>query len=495
MSKIKAHISPLSHRGGEFIKVHLPNTDAAKNMIRSVRGRKWSQTNRCWYVPKTAAVYAELKEKFVVIVDKEIEKIEETIEEKRMPIVEKKKEATSINLPSFVEFRHSNGTIQKRITGDKIILLPEKETRFKVFVPYDKKGWIAAVKEIPGRAWNSEESYWSVPYVKMSFRLLQKNIGMKNCLRGFEIQADIPDETKAVQTQNKTTTLTGYDLLNDLQKTAVTALDEKLLLERRAISTRKAYRTNLIAFFLYYKNLKPEEITKKQFAQYILHLIRFKKISESRQSQIISSIKAYWERVLHRNKEWIDIPHPKKPKKMPNVLSTQEVADLISTPVNLKHKLALLLIYSAGLRRGELLNLKVKDINVLRRSIHVKGGKGKKDRYVLLAESAIPFLKEYKKQYRPTNWLFEGQYGGQYSATSLQNIFQKALEASKVNPYATIHTLRHSYATHCVEAGHNLKSVQEALGHNSLRTTEVYLHISSDALKRLQSPLDNLDIK
>ncbi len=495
MSKTKAHISPLFHRGGEFIKVELPNTNAAKNLIRSVTGRKWSQTHQCWYVPKTAAIYEELKEKFEIIIG-------DNSSLERVPLVVKKEQTKVVSAPilsdtqpHFVEIKHQNGAVQKRVTGDKIILLPEKETRFKVFIPYDKKGWIAAVKEIPGRAWNMEESYWSVPYVKMSFRLLKKNVGMQNLSIGFKINADIPEEIKIEAKTNKTAKITAYELLNTIQKDAIIALKEKLILERLSIKTIKAYSHHLVGLFLYYKDLKPEEISKKQFEQYVLHNIRFKKISESTQSQMINAVKAYWERVLKRGKEWIEIQHPKKPKKMPNVLSVEEVAALISAPKNLKHKLALILIYSAGLRKSELLNLKVKDINVSRRSIHVKGGKGKRDRYVLLAETAIPFLKEYKKQYRPVNWLFEGQYGGQYSGTSLQNIFQNALQISQVNPYATIHTLRHSYATHCVENGHNLKSVQEALGHNSLKTTEVYLHISSKALAKLKSPLDNLEIK
>jgi integrase/recombinase XerD len=494
MSKTKAHISPLFHRGEEFIKVSLPNTDIAKSLIRSVTGRKWSQTHRCWYVPKTTAVYKELQEKFELSIETTTLEALKSKETEIKPTVSPAK-IKHKPLPTFFEIKQQDGRIQKRVTGNKILLVPEKESRFKVFIPFDKKGWIAAVKEIPGRAWNMDESYWSVPYVKMSFRLLKKNIGMHNLSIGFIINADIPEEIKVPLKSQKVSSPTGYNLLNNLQQEAVTALNEKLMLERLAVSTMKSYKHHLTGLLLHYKNLKPDEISKKQFEQYLLHLIRFKKISESTQSSIINAVKAYWERVLKRGKEWIEIPRPKRPKKMPNVLSIEEVTALISAPKNLKHKFALLLIYSAGLRRSELLNLKTKDINISRRSIHIKGGKGKRDRYVLLAESAVPFLNEYKKQFRPINWLFEGQYGGQYSASSLQSIFQNALQESKVNAYATLHTLRHSYATHCVEEGHNLKSVQDALGHNSLKTTEIYLHISSKALKKLKSPLDNLDIK
>ena len=175
---------------------------------------------------------------------------------------------------------------------------------------------------------------------------------------------------------------------------------------------------------------------------------------------------------------------------MPNVFSQEEVIRLIESPDNLKHKLILLLIYSAGLRLGELVNIRVRDINFSRRVIFIKDGKGKKDRFVTLAEEVIPYIKTYKSQYNPDYWLMEGQLGGQYSKRSVQNVFRQALEKSKVFAFGTVHTLRHSYATHCVENGFDIALLQEALGHGSIKTTEKYLHISSHALKKLRSPLD-----
>lgn len=154
----------------------------------------------------------------------------------------------------------------------------------------------------------------------------------------------------------------------------------------------------------------------------------------------------------------------------------------------------MLLIYSSGLRLREVVNLLVRDININGRAIHIKRAKGQKDRYVTLADTVIPYLSAYQKQYQPSYWLFEGQKGGQYSKRSVQSIFKNALEKSKVNPYATVHTLRHSYATHCVENGHPLKAVQSALGHQSIKTTEIYLHISNKFRKELKSPLDDLNL-
>lgn len=167
-----------------------------------------------------------------------------------------------------------------------------------------------------------------------------------------------------------------------------------------------------------------------------------------------------------------------------------DIIKVIESPKNLKHKLILLLIYSAGLRLSELINIRIRDVSVSRRVIFIKDSKGKKDRFVTLAEQVLPYLKEYQNQYNPNYWLIEGNSGGQYSKRSVQSIFYKALESSKVFAYGTVHTLRHSYATHCIENGYSTALLQEALGHSSIKTTEKYLHISSNALKTLKSPLD-----
>lgn len=500
--------------------------------IKTIQGRAWNIEKKYWSVPMSRVVVEQLNTWFVgeihwafevekiiplmtstspVVSSKEIvvpfRKVElgNPIPSTKTSHSELKKApnfpAIDIAIPKDVSYNSytRNGQVHKVVTGQKIILAANAtETWLYAFVPFDKKGWQEVVNNIPGRQWMSDEKCWRLPYVKASFRLLKKYVGMEYLQILFKINADIPEEATAAQRfENHPSRLKNsqYNQLNDIQKSAVTLLVEKLTLERLAYSTIKSYKHHLAGLLLFYKNLKPDEITKKQLEHYLLHLIRFKKISESTQNQIINAVKAYWERVLNRSKEWIDIPRPKKPKKLPNVLSTEEIIDIIEATENLKHKLALLLIYSSGLRKGELLNLLKKDINIKRRSIHIKGGKGKKDRYVLLAETVVPYLTAYLKQYRPNRWLFEGQYDGKYSATSLHKIFKKAVEKSKANPYSTLHTLRHSYATHCVENGHNLKSVQEALGHESLKTTEIYLHISSHALKKLKSPLDNLDFK
>jgi len=281
--------------------------------------------------------------------------------------------------------------------------------------------------------------------------------------------------------------------LNDSQKKAIKDLEEHLILKQYSPTTIKSYRNHLMSVLIFHDKIPPNQIGNEEIQVYLLHQLKYKKISESTQNVVINAYKAYVEKVLDKPKEYVNIPRPKKPKKLPKVLSKDEIIDLLKCVKNLKHKFILLLIYSSGLRLGEIVNLRISDINLRKRSIFINRGKGKKDRYVLLASTAVPFYKAYKKQYTPVYWLFEGSTGGQYSKRSVQKIFTNAKIKSKINPFSTVHTLRHSYATHCVENGFSLKMIQEALGHNSLKTTELYLHITAAHLTQLKSPLDDLN--
>ncbi len=493
MSKPHAILSPLDHRGAKHIKVEIANNDESKSLVRQVPGRKWSRTHRCWYVPYSSEAFQKLKELFEI-------KVEDIVNESEMPIQKNADDSVGPSTPKhliepkFIEYVKDGKTMRK-IIGEKIIVKKNGAEWIAAFVPYDKTGWVNAVREINGRKWDAEKTCWLLPYVKTSFYHLKKSIGLKNIVFDFTIQKDIPNtyNLPVVHNQPKKKNRPGnYDQLNDLQKTAIKQTGQLLILKQYSYSTLKVYKAHLAALFNFHRDVAPQYLESSHVQQFLLHSIRFKKITESTQNQIINAYKAYVEKVLKRPKEWVDIPRPKKPKNLPNVLSEEEVVKLIRTPKNIKHKLILLLIYSAGLRLGEVVNIRTRDINYGRRTIFIRRAKGKKDRFVTLADAVIPYLKKYKKEKNPIYWLFEGQYGGQYSKRSVQRVFISALEKSKVNAYATVHTLRHSYATHCVENGFSLALIQGALGHASLKTTEKYLHISSKALAKLKSPLDIL---
>jgi len=212
-------------------------------------------------------------------------------------------------------------------------------------------------------------------------------------------------------------------------------------------------------------------------------------ISASQQNQRINAIKFYYEQLLGRQKEYYQLHRPHKEQRLPQVLSEEEIAKILKTITNLKHRCILSLIYSAGLRLSETVNFKVNDINSDRNLIIIHNGKGKKDRTTVLSRSILALLREYYLKYRPRLYLFEGFPGKKYSPRSIQAIFKKALERSGIKRHATVHTLRHSFATHLLERGTDLRYIQSLLGHFSSKTTEVYTHVTKIGFEKNQQPL------
>jgi site-specific recombinase XerD len=184
----------------------------------------------------------------------------------------------------------------------------------------------------------------------------------------------------------------------------------------------------------------------------------------------------------------------KKPSRIPVVLSVQEVQRLLNSFTNIKHKAIFTLCYSAGLRVGEILSLKVKDVDSDRMQIRIEQGKGQKDRYSILSEKVLGLLREYVKEYQPKDYLFEGQGGGQYSSSSIQTLMRTHKKKCCITKKATPHTLRHSFATHLLDNGTDTRFIQELLGHKHISTTQFYTHVSSRSMKDVKSPIENLDI-
>ena len=265
---------------------------------------------------------------------------------------------------------------------------------------------------------------------------------------------------------------------------------ELLRRKRYSQSTITTYTSYFLEFMKYHRTEDLDAITYQQINDYILELIQHKKISISQQNQRINAIKFYYEKVLGRRKQYIRISRPRKESKLPTVLTLEEVEKILQLTKNLKHKCILMTIYSGGLRRSELINLRVADIDSKRMLIKVCGAKGKKDRYTLLSERLLTELREYYLQYHPRTWLFEGQEQGKYSATSVERVFQDAIKRAQIRKYVTPHSLRHSFATHLLEQGTNLRYIQELLGHASTKTTQIYTRVASNALMKIRNPLD-----
>jgi len=236
-------------------------------------------------------------------------------------------------------------------------------------------------------------------------------------------------------------------------------------------------------------------ITSEQLKEYLHICISEKNCSVSYINQTIGAFKILHKDILGRDWDSLKIKRPRRETKLPVILSKQEVKKIIEAPRNIKHRAILSLTYSSGLRKSEVINLKPRDIDSDRMQIRVVGGKGKKTRYTILSAQILEQLRIYYKLYKPSNYLFEGQKKGMpISDTTISAIFNQSLKKTGIKKLATFHTLRHCFATHMLEQGINLRVIQMLLGHNSLKTTSVYLHVSNVDLNNIKSPLDSLDL-
>jgi integrase/recombinase XerD len=206
------------------------------------------------------------------------------------------------------------------------------------------------------------------------------------------------------------------------------------------------------------------------------------------------AIKLFYSHFFGHRMDLNRLEYPIREKTLPIVLSKEEVQRIVNNAGNIKHKAMLSLIYSCGLRRGEVLALKIRDLDKDRKVIRIEQAKGKKDRYVPYSDKLRVLLREYYAAWKPKEFLFEGQGGGPYSERSIAKVLEKAVKQSRISKKVTLHTLRHSFATHLLEAGTDIRYIQEVLGHNSPKTTMLYTHVSSKKLSEIRSPLEDLDI-
>ena len=269
---------------------------------------------------------------------------------------------------------------------------------------------------------------------------------------------------------------------------------ELLEQKRYSPSTIKTYRAYFSDFMEYHKGRNIDRLKVADINKYILYLVNEKKISVSQQNMRINAIKFYYEQVKGGQRQYYGgITRAKEYKSLPEVLSRNEVARILACLSNRKHRCMISLIYSAGLRRSELLNLTPKDIISERMLVRIMG-KGRKCRYSLLSEKLLKELREYFKEYRPQKWLFEGETPGeQYSASALVKILKEAASRAGIKHRVHVHMLRHSFATHLLEQGTDLRTIQELLGLNDIKTTSIYLHVTSTHKSSIPNPLDSLD--
>lgn len=338
---------------------------------------------------------------------------------------------------------------------------------------------IARVKALGGARWSATHRQWLLPYASYTEAELREALAgivvERKAGRGLASGADSLEAPHPVQLQ------------------AVEQFTRWLRTHRYAENTVKTYTEALLVFLRYYREREPTSLGIPDLEAFNHDYILKHRYSFTYQNQMINAIKLYYGKLLGRWLETDQIERPRRPQRLPHVLSKEEVKKILLAPTNIKHRCMLAIIYGCGLRRSELLGLKLEDIDVERNILWIRGGKGAKDRRVPLSAMLIKQIAYYREAYPTQIWLFEGQLKGTpYDEQSLQAVFKRAVRKAGVHPDATLHWLRHSYATHLLETGTDLRYIQVLLGHKSSKTTELYTWVTQPAFEKLKSPLDDL---
>jgi site-specific recombinase XerD len=273
---------------------------------------------------------------------------------------------------------------------------------------------------------------------------------------------------------------------------AIQKLENELISRRYSKSTIKSYVRH-VENFMEFIDKPSSYATEADVKSYVLSLAVDKDFSTSSMNIAINAIKFFLSEILDKNYITSVIKRPRKDKKLPVVLSSEEVKKILDVTKNFKHNLLLMIIYSCGLRVGEAVNLKFEDVDFDRHMLKIRSGKGRKDRYTIISNAALASLKVYIKPFSPSDWIFPGTPSKNHITTrTAEKVFETALKNAAIKKSAGIHSLRHSFATHLLESGVDIRYIQQLLGHVNLKTTEIYTHVSTKHIEKIVSPLDSI---
>lgn len=355
-----------------------------------------------------------------------------------------------------------------------------------------------AVKQIPGRLWSRTLKSWHIAHeITLVEQLLDVLDRMGRSSAGTPSTIKMPASPIPVPLQKISPTHShlAFDDLNDYPVPEwITDFERHITIRDYAQSTRKSYRNTLLSFSKYFKGNNVKHLQKVEIEKYLEYLCIERNYSSAALNVTVNAIKFLYEKVWNFPREFYQFPRAKRAHKLPTFFHQQEITNMFNSITNIKHKVILYVGYSAGLRVSEIVNLKISDIYSGSMQIRIEQGKGKKDRMVMLSEKVLELLRAYYTKYKPVYWLFEGPKGEQYSVRSVQEILKKAKSLAGIVHKGSVHALRHSFATHLLEGGTDLRLIQELLGHTSIKTTAIYTHITDTSKAKVKSPLDKLNL-
>ncbi|MBN2766090.1 MAG: site-specific integrase [Paludibacteraceae bacterium] len=432
--------------------VKLPRNDTDILFLKSFKFVKWDSVNFQWIVPNYK---------------RNLDLLRKFFEGRRLLINEK------------ITLRVNPESTQYSLSKGQFLAVNMHNRVLRLYSTYNR-AMNDVIKQVALSKWNGVENCWTLPY---SDEILKY-------IREFAIANGFEWIYREEQKQKVTPIQRSGKPLRPLPESYMAKLREL----RYSQNTIDSYTFMFREFINYYPENELDDIGEEEIVKYLQYLVTERKISTSYQNQAINAIKFYYERVKGGRRKVYLIERPREEKTLPEVLNQDEIKALINATHNLKQKAIFMVMYSGGLRISELINLKIKDIDSSRMQIRVEQAKGKKDRYTLLSQKTLEVLRKYVSMYQPHEWLFEGVNSGPYSETSIKKALRIALSKTKITKHVTPHTLRHSFATHLLENGTDIRYIQSLLGHQSSKTTEIYTHITVKGFNQIKNPLDRLDI-
>ncbi|WP_425638218.1 tyrosine-type recombinase/integrase [Algoriphagus yeomjeoni] len=443
---------------GRKILLKMPKNEADISVVRSIPFVRWNKQNYIWELPNYPGNLEKLTGYF----------------------------GTRLELLEITEEIPNPTSTDKPIQQNEVLMIRTNSGRIKLVFGYIAEV-IKYIKTIPYYQWDAKNKWWTIPYSEKFEEEVKRKI------KEFGLSL------RQVNEQPKLTTpKASRESISNYKKCPESYL-EKLQERRYSPSTARAYIPLFEEFINHFSALEIDQLGEKEIMEFSRYLVTERRVSSSYQNQAINAIKFYFEKVKGGERKFYHVDRPLREKTLPVVCSEEEIIAILNATKNLKHKAIVMTIYSAGLRVSELIDLRISDIDSQRMQIFIKQAKAKKDRYTLLSKRTLEILREYIKRERPVYYLFEGQGSTKanpikYSSSSIESIVKAAVSKTKIRKKVTPHTLRHSFATHLLENGTDLRYIQSLLGHESPKTTQVYTHITTKGFDQIQSPLDNLDI-
>lgn len=449
---------------GKYWVLQLPYNAERSKALLAIKGVYWNKKHRAYFIMRHVRV--------------------------------KSKVESLLGLPGLLPAEYYQSGAQENFsTGEIFMRVNEHDKRVFLAISPKVSAVLSHLKRLQGSRYSKTFDCYCLPASPQTFenlKIMAASLGMKvinELPSGYLHRRNTPN-LKRIRLEN---TLDKLQKQTPIQvETYVNAFVDYLLAVNYSHNTIDNYISAFLTFLRNHDFRNPDELSESDVIKH-LGAMAVRGLSAATTNMLVNSLKFYYQNVLKRSGYELRLPRAKKEFKIPVVLTRAECIYLFSQITNPKHRVIILLTYGSGIRLGEVVSLRWEDVLFAEHQIHIKGGKGKKDRKVMLPYAVVEALTDYRRSFATREWVFEGQYRGErYSERSVQEVMRAARIKSGLEKRATVHTLRHSFATHLLESGTDLRFIQELLGHKDIKTTTIYTHVSPKAVKRIQSPLDSI---